>query len=809
MSDPQELVRPLAGVDWWRVPASGAVPALKVTDGPSGARGEQFSGGPPSASFPCGAALGASWDVGLLERVGAVLAEETRAKGAHVLLGPTVNLQRSPLGGRHFECYSEDPVLSAHLAASYVRGLQGGGIAACVKHLVANDVETDRFEISSEPDERTLREVSLLPFEHALRAAGAWSTMAAYNRLHGVHCTEHHGLLTTILREEWGWDGVVVSDWFATRSTAASALAGLDLEMPGPPMQWGPKLAQAVEAGEVDAACLEAKRERLALLGRRTGADERPPGEDGPGGSADAAALAAEAAVAGMVLLRNEPVGGAGPLLPLAPGALGRVAVVGPTADREVTQGGGSARLTPVDVVTVAGGLRAALGEGAVVVEAGPSATRGTPPIDPTRLRRADGTVGVDVEVRDASGEVRRRLRPRELRLMVVDEPRPDEVLAPGGWTVRASATYTPAATGPHRWRVKTRDAAVLRVDGAVAGEHSDLVAGRPVHLELEITPADPAGRLMAELRVAPPEDPQAMDRAVAAAADADAAVVVVGLDGDWETEGRDREDLALPGDQAELVRRVAAAQPRTVVVVVAGSPVEVSWAAEVPAVLWAWYAGQSLGTAMADVLLGRAEPGGRLPCTIPHRLEDTPAFLDTPPDPGVLRYQEGVFGGHRWYDGRGIEPAFPFGHGLSYTTFEVGPPRVASPTVDPGGSVVVEVDVRNTGPRAGAEVVQLYVGDDVASVRRPPRELRAFAKVALAPGEAATARFALTMRELAFWDRAGHAWVAEAGSFTIRAGRSSRDLGEPATVELTGDWSAAPDAPLTVATAEVVRARR
>jgi beta-glucosidase len=218
--DDDELVRPLSGADWWNVPASGDVPALRVTDGPSGARGQRFAGGPPSVSFPCGAALGATWDVELVERVGAALAEEARAKGAQVLLGPTVNLQRTPLGGRHFECFSEDPLLTARLGAAYVRGLQGGGVAACVKHLVANDQEHDRFEISSEPDERTLREVSLLPFEHLLRGAGAWSTMAAYNRLHGTHCSANERLLTTILREEWGWDGVVISDWFAVHTTA-------------------------------------------------------------------------------------------------------------------------------------------------------------------------------------------------------------------------------------------------------------------------------------------------------------------------------------------------------------------------------------------------------------------------------------------------------------------------------------------------------------------------------------------------------------------------------------------------------------
>jgi beta-glucosidase len=329
--DDLELVRPLSGADWWNVAASEEVPAIKVTDGPAGARGERFAGGPPSVSFPSGAAMGATWDVELIGRVGAALAEETRAKGAQVLLGPTINLQRSPLGGRHFECFSEDPILTAELARAYVLGLQGGGVAACVKHLVANDIEADRFEISSEPDERTYREVYLRPFEVALKDAGAWSTMAAYNRLHGTHCSEHPELLTTILRDEWGWDGVVISDWFATRSTAASAIAGLDLEMPGPAMHWGAALAEAVGKGEVDRSVIQAKRDRLRLLASRAGSAPAP---DGPGGSAAAVAVAREAAAAAMVLLKNE-----GGVLPLAPGA--RIAVVGPHADRVVLQGGG------------------------------------------------------------------------------------------------------------------------------------------------------------------------------------------------------------------------------------------------------------------------------------------------------------------------------------------------------------------------------------------------------------------------------------------------------------------------------------
>jgi beta-glucosidase len=792
---PEELVRPLAGVDWWHVAASAEVPALKVSDGPSGVRGDRFAGGPASVSFPCGAALGATWDTDLVRRVGGGLAVETLAKGAHVLLGPTVNLQRTPLGGRHFECFSEDPVLTAHLAVAYIEGLQAGGVGACVKHLVANDQEEDRFEISSELDERTLREVSLLPFEHALRGAGSWSTMAAYNRLHGTHCSQHPRLLTTILRDEWGWDGVVISDWFAVHSTVEPAVAGLDLEMPGPPIHWGAALADAVAAGTVPLEVILAKRQRLRLLGQRTGADQRPPGPDAAGGAPAEVVLAREAAVAALTLLRNEPVDGT-PVLPHAGGS-GTIAVVGPNADREVVQGGGSARVTPTDVATIADGLRERFGD-RVVVEEGVRASRGTPALDGRHLRRADGSVGVDVELVGADGEVRDRLAPRDFRVVLLDEPGDDAEAA--AWTGRATTTFTPGGSGDHRFKVKTNGQVSFRVDGRSldpADGTIELEAGRAVEIELVAEVSDPAMRLAVEVRCAQPEAHDAFERAVAAARAAEVAVVVVGLDNDWETEGRDRTSLELPGRQVELLRAVAAVQPRTVVAVVAGSPVDLSWACDVPALLWCWLPGQEGGRAVADVVAGDVDPGGRLPCTLPNALADTPALLDTPPDPGVLRYQEGVFCGHRWYDLREIEPAFPFGHGLSYTSFEISAPRLSVPAVDPGGTVTVTVDVRNTGPRAGTEVVQLYVGDDDASVRRPVRELRGFAKVALDPGATTTVELVLTMRDLAFWDARTSCWRAEPGTHTMWAGQSSRRLGPAATVELTGGWTASASDPM------------
>ena len=782
MTDAEELVRPLSGADWWNVAASGEVPAFRVSDGPSGVRGQRFAGGPPSVSFPCGAALGATWDVELVREVGAALAEEARAKGAHVVLGPTVNLQRTPLGGRHFECFSEDPLLTAELAVAYVEGLQGAGVAACVKHLVANDQEHDRFEVSSEPDERTLREVSLLPFEHALRRAHGWSTMAAYNRLHGTHCSQHEWLLTTILRDEWGWDGVVISDWFAVHATVEPALAGLDLEMPGPALHWGAALAAAIDAGDVPVAAIEAKRERLALLGARTGADRAPSGDDQAGGSPQAVATARKAAAASFVLLRNQRV------LPLAPGVR-HVAVVGPNGDREVIQGGGSARVTPTDVATVADGLRERLGAD-VTVEPGPAASRGTPALSGADLTRPDGTTGVDVEIVGDGGDVRARLRPRDFRIMFLDDPGVDTSTP---WSARAAAWFQPRATGVHRFKVKTNGDSTLTADGVPVTDGIELTAGDAVLLELIVRLDDPRQRLAAELRCAPPEPDDALERAVAAARDAEAAVVVVGLDGDWETEGRDRESLALPGRQVELVRAVAAAQPRTVAVVLAGSPVDLSWAPAVPALLWGWFPGQEGGRALADVLFGDEEPGGRLPCTFPQRIEDTPSYLDA--EPGVLRYTEGVFTGHRWYDARGIQPAFELGFGLGYTTWAVSTPVAPAP-IGAGDVAEVRVRVANTGDRPGSCVVQFYVGHPASSAPCPVRQLRAFEKVTLDPGGSRELTFSLGMRDLARWDPRACEWVADAGEHLVWAGTSSRHVGEPAIVVLTERWSAPASAP-------------
>ena len=775
----EEKVSLVAGIDFWHTPAVPRVgiPALKVTDGPNGARGEEWTGGPSSACFPCGTALAATWDTDLVRDVGVELGDETRSKGAHVLLAPTVNIHRTPLAGRTFECYAEDPYLAARIAVAFVGGVQSRGVGTAVKHFVCNDSEFERMTISSDVPERALREIYLPPFEAATTEAGSWMLMAAYNRLNGTYCAEHPQLLTTILRDEWGWDGAVVSDWFGTRSTVAAANAGLDLEMPGPPVHMGEQLLEAVRAGEVAEKTLDDKVRRLLALLERAGALDRaePVAETFDAGPARRAVIR-RAAAAAIVVLRNERN-----VLPIDASALRRIAVVGPNAAVARMQGGGSAGVFPAHAVTPLDGLRGRVPEGVVVDhEPGCVTSRAVPLLDTRTVWTIEYFAGPD-----CSGAPVHATEHRRSAFRWTEPPHP--ALAGAAWAARITAAYVPDRLGEHTFKVRGDGRARLFVDDRLVVDGSDaysvtathpLVEDRPHELRLELG-LSAGGFHGAEVRVAPPWPDDMLERAVAAAAAADVTVVVVGLDDEWETEGRDCADLSLPGGQAQLVDRVAAVNPRTVVVVNAGAPVAMDWADRVLAVVQLWYPGQEGGDALADVLFGDVNPSGRLPLTFPKRLEDTPAFLNDPGEAGHVMYGEGIFVGYRFYDARRIEPRFAFGHGLSYTTFAYGELTVEGDEI--------AVDVTNTGERAGAEVVQLYVRDVEASVRRPEKELKGFAKVVIEPGRTERVRFTLDDRAFAFWDPpsgdgTSGGWRVEPGEFELLVGASSADIRARAT---------------------------
>jgi beta-glucosidase len=814
-----QKIRLLTGEDFWALypePEAG-LRRLVLSDGPAGVRGESWDERDSSANVPSATALGATWDTGRVEAIGLLLAREARRKGVDVVLAPTVNLHRTPYAGRCFECFSEDPLLTARIGASYVRGLQRSGVGATVKHFVGNDSETQRMTVDVRIDDRTLRELYLAPFEAIVRDAGAWAVMAAYNGVNGSPMTQSP-LLRDILHGEWGYDGLVMSDWTAAHDTESAAEAALDLAMPGPASlygPWGEALLEAVGKGAVEEALIDDKVVRILRLAARVGAlaHTLPPPElavEAPDSVAVAQELRA-AAAAGFVLARNDG------LLPLPrygladrPG-LGRrlrLAVIGPNAEVARTMGGGSATVFPPYTISPLEGLRNA----GLHVTYAPGVTshlRGGPARAPWLLRPdrvADAGTGAEIRFLSEAGE----LAGSELRdgatFMWLSGFATSGVTEPVArlevrCVIRATVggEYQLGVSGLGRYR--------LLVDGAEAfdaaltlPEDSDLAealmrppqqlapvqlaAGQSVDVVVEhdvgSSPFVRLGTLM-QLNLVPPHgtDEEEIAAAAALAAASDAAVVVVGTTAEVESEGFDRTTLALPGRQDELVRRVLAANPRTVVVVNSGAPVLLPWVQDAPAVLLSWFGGQEYGDALADVLLGDVEPGGRLPMTWPASEEGLPS---TQPVDGVLTYHEGLFIGYRAYDRDGREPLFPFGHGTGYTTWAHESVTLDQPPTGASG-VAVCVQLRNAGSRRGREVVQVYASRPDSAVERPAKWLAGFATVDADPGESVTVGILIPERAFQHWTGAG--WSTEPGTYVLAAGPSSASLPLTATIQL------------------------
>ncbi|MDM8084336.1 glycoside hydrolase family 3 C-terminal domain-containing protein [Cellulomonas cellasea] len=795
-----QKVRLLTGADFWSLHAEPAIGlrALVMSDGPAGVRGAVWDERDPSLNLPSGTALAASWDPGLAYRYGAAMAQEARRKGVDVVLGPTINLHRSPLGGRHFEAFSEDPLLTGVIAAAVVRGLQDNGVAACPKHYVANDFETERFTASVDVSAKALHEVYLQPFEQIVTGAGSWAVMSAYNAVDGVTMSEHD-LLRSPLKSGWGFDGVVVSDWMAVRSLDA-ARAAQDVVMPGPDGPWGDALVDAVEAGEISADAVDDKVRRLLLLAARVGALELAQGSRAtadaprdvrPDVDPDTVLLAREVEARGIVLASND---GVLPLQPPDTPGPRRIAVLGQAAVLPRTQGGGSATVVPSRVVTPVDGLRAALPDVEVAHATGALVHQGLLPFDLDTVRDPEtGEPGVRTRFLAADGAV------------VLDEARRASTLmwlgdAPDADVFEVVADFTPPASGPIELGFAVVGDTTLEVDGeqvlqaALASESTDLAAalmsppaattrltveaGRTYRLRwrhpltgLAAMSGGPTtvGALGFTAGWRPVVDSPAelIAEAAALAREADVAVVVVGTNEDVESEGFDRRDLRLPGAQDDLVRAVAAAQPHTVVVVNSGSPVLMPWRDEVGAVLLTWFGGQEYGNALAEVLVGHREPSGRLPTTWPAAEEDVPV-LDVTPRDGVLRYAEGIHVGYRAWLRSGATPAYPFGHGLGYTSWSYDAVRL---TAD-GHDVVARVTITNTGLRRGREVVQAYLERSDSVVERPALWLAGWAVVEADPGEHVTAEVRVAARAFQHWDVPSESWAAEPGEFTLRVGR-------------------------------------
>lgn len=788
----EEQVSLLSGADFWSVPgvARLGTGSLVVTDGPNGARGGGgLVGGARAACFPCGIALGATWNPDLLHEIGAALAEETRTKGAHVLLGPTINIHRSVTNGRNFECYSEDPLLTARLGVAYVQGLQENGVGATPKHFIGNESEITRTTVSSNIPEVALRETYLAPFE-AVAKAGAWAMMSSYNKVNGTYTAESGWLLTGVLRDEWKWDGMIMSDWFGSRTMAPTVEAGLDLEMPGPPRDRGAALVEAVRHGQIDAGLVRASALRVLRLMERTGALTEVEGrgereDDRP----EHRALIRRAGAEGTVLLKNE-----GGLLPLSP-SIGKVAVIGPNARRARIMGGGSAQLNAYRAVSPWDGLAHRLGEDRLVFAEGCTNHRWEPLLT--------GPMTVDYFASpDLSGSpVHRETQSDAVQFWI--PPIAGGKVDPRAFSARVTGSFTPEVDGIYRAGVHATGPIRLLVDGKiVADAWSDWTPGRTFFEEgndevvgevrLE------AGRSYAitiELRAKPganldftafragiglPLGPDDIRHAAEVAAAADAVVLCLGRSGEWDTEGSDLMDIRLPGEQDALAAAVIKANPRTVVVLQSGGPVEMPWIERAAAVLQSWYPGQEAGHAIADVLFGDAEPGGRLPQTFPVRLQDNPTYSQDPEIyPGLdgkVRYEEGLFTGHRHHDRTGIAPLFPFGHGLGYTSFSLSNLAVEA---GPEGGATFKVTLRNVGSCRGGTVVQLYVGPDPVPAGRPRGQLGGFAKVTLDPGQDAVVSLAVDRRSFTQWDPASKDWAPVGRCWIGEVGFSAEDIRE------------------------------
>ncbi|MFF6774563.1 beta-glucosidase [Streptomyces sp. NPDC012637] len=785
--------RLLAGQDMWSLPALPEIglASLVMSDGPVGVRGVRWTADDPSVALPSPTALAASWDPDLARRAGRLLAQEARRKGVHVLLAPTVNLHRTPLGGRHFEAYSEDPYLTGAIGTGYVQGVQDGGVGTTVKHFVGNDAETDRFTVDNRIAPRPLRELYLAPFEAIVRNARPWGIMTAYNRVNGTTMTEHRRLVNEVLRGEWGFDGYNVSDWMAARSTKGGIDGGLDVAMPGPRTVYGEALAAAVRAGEVEESAVDTAVRNVLRLAARVGAlDGAPAVVTETPEAVDGDALARETARRGFVLVRNE-----GRALPLAAGAT--VALSGAAARDARVLGGGSAQVFPEHVVSPLDGLTAALPDGAL------SYAVGADPSD--ELAPAEQGFALRAVCRDAAGNVLGEGSLPNGQVQWIGDDLPAGVTHDDLASVEVVGTFTPRESGEHAFGTRGLGAYTLTVAGRTLfagvqamGPETDpfeaffgspvergkvaLTAGETVEVSLLHTLdkefAAPLPAVMFSfVHLGPRRDPdELIAEAVAAARAADTAVVVVATTERVESEGFDRKDLALPGRQDDLVRAVAAANPNTVVVVNAGSPVEMPWREDVAAILLGWFPGQEGGAALADVLTGAEEPGGRLPTTWPVALADAPVTEVTPTD-GELHYAEGLFIGYRAWDKAGAVPAYPFGHGLGYTTWSYES-LVATPES-------ATVTLTNTGGRTGREVVQIYLAPTEDRVERPARWLAGFASVEAAAGETVEVTIELPRRAFEIWDEERNGWTLVPGAYEVLAAHSLADARLTAALEI------------------------
>jgi beta-glucosidase len=800
----EEKISMLAGADLWHTTPVRrlGIPQIRVTDGPNGARGTEGDMASPSVCTPVGVALAATWNTELIHQIGEVLASETKTKGAHVLLAPTVNIHRSPLAGRNFECYSEDPYLTAQMAVAYINGLQSKGIGACIKHFVCNDSEFERTSLSSEVSERALHEIYLYPFKVALAEAKPWTLMSAYNKINGVWASENSYLLREILKGDWGFDGLVMSDWTGTY-TDNPAAGGLDLEMPGPARWMGENVLNMVNSGNLDVSLIDDSVKRiLRTIFRVGGFETLELQQEGSIDNPKHRTIVRQAAAEAIVLLKNE-----GDILPIRPEQYKKVAVIGHNAVEPPIMGGGSSRVTPHTIVTPLEAISDRLGDHVKIhFELGTSLYKDIPQMKMNYIN-VEGNPALFVEIFDNIG-----LSDDPVVEHYVDRSSlswSDAFVSPANpekFSARISAEFTAIDGGVYTFGLTGNGLSKLLIDQKIVIDNWDVIPqeepwagdakGVPIKLEagktydfcVEFAYSGSFPWRGLQIKCLPPIPDDLLNRALVAASEAELVILFAGNTPEWESEGYDRKDMELPYNQNELIDQVQKVNPNTVIVLNTGAPVRMPWIHNTSALLQAWFGGQEMGEAIADVLFGMINPSGKLPTTFPVRLQDNPAYINYPGENGKVLYGEGIFVGYRYYEFKDLNPLFPFGYGLSYTKFNYGNVVLSTTTLKPNELLIVSVNVTNVGSLAGKEIVQLYIRDPLSRLVRPLKELKGFTKIELLPGETKIVSFEISDDSLKYYDDKRMKWVAEPGEFELFIGGSSHDLQVAARFELIGD---------------------
>ena len=765
------------------------IPSIKMSDGPNGVRGDSNSG-KSSACFPCAISIGSTWDLSLIKDIGIALGEEAQAKDVDVLLGPTINIHRHPLGGRHFESFSEDPFLTGKIATNYVQGVQSKNVAACLKHFVGNDTEYERHSVSSNIDAQTLREIYLLPFEMGIKEGNAKVVMSAYNKLNNIFCSSHQDLLIKILKEEWGFDGYVVSDWGAALETIENANGGLDLEMPGPSNVWGKALIDAVEASEVSEKLIDDKVKRILTVAEFSNRFQKPQIKaeqaiDQP----KHRLLLRKAAADGMVLLKNEGS------LPLKKN-IKKLAVIGPNALEAQIIGGGSASLRPHYQIHPLEAVQERLGhETEILYSKGCHTHKYLPKINEELMEEKDGFL---VEYFDGNQFDKNLILEERLtgskfwvfegfaKDVISKEERPDI-------SVRFSCTYKPDISGLHEFEIFGIGKCRLLIDGNELIDNwtsmdpgeafftfgsaskkgvTNLQKGEAYKIEVQykFEGSFPAVYIGCQA----PDEVDIFQEALETASHADDVILIVGTNSDWETEGNDRADFNLPANQNKLIEAILEANQNTVVVINTGSPIHMPWEKKAKAIIQTWFAGQEFGNALVDILSGEVNPSGKLPTTFPVKIEDTPAYKNYPGKNLQMNYDEKLLVGHRWYESNSIKPLFCFGHGLSFTSFNYQNLEVTT-----GSDFVVtcKFEIQNTGDISGLEIAQCYVGFASPLPGEPYKTLQGFIKEEIGANELKKVEIKLRPRNFSYWSVETNTWQIREGSYQILIGSSSENI--------------------------------